>query len=811
MSTKRNLRSPRRIAEVIGTASVLCLAQAVHAELANSAEQSAGLDEIVVTATKRETNLQDTPVAVTVFSQANLDTNLVVDISDAVKFVPGVAYAEHGDQGAMTITMRGIGNDSAYTELDSPEVAMYINGIYSPRSQGTSAMLYDMDRVEVLRGPQGTLFGHNSTVGVIDLFTAKPQIGVFAGNAEVSAGDYEAYGSRGMLNLPVNDTLAFRIAFAQEKHDGYVQFQGVPTFVSTNPAIFGAPPNAYGLNTTPYVTMGPQYDSEDRVSYRLSGRWVPMDSLSWDLSYEHYVDRGIPEVPLMQAPRPGEPLFSILASFQPANDRRSDNIRSNISWSMNDYLNLTYIFGKTRMSGTENAQDDAGLAIPTSATTPGNGALQDAQTVGSEFDSYSNELQLKSTGTHLVDWIVGLYAFRERNFIRFDIDQYNGYAGGNANFNWAGAFIQPDRSQEDRSEFGQAVLHATDRLRLTAGVRDSFDDERDIGGRNVTFNCCAPPNVYGCGPYTYGLSLAQLLANNYAVSDNDAYTSSHKVTYLGRVDFDFTKDLLGYASVGTGYHPGRVEDGGTHDNPETLTNYEIGEKSTLFDGRMTLNTALYYENFKGYQVTSVVTTRNAEGQILASQTEQVNSQGVKGYGLEIELAAKATPVDTIQYQAAVMHTKMENLLTVDSRLYSLNPADPLANVANIAGNELPHAPRFSMTLGYDHDFFLPNGDSLVPHVAFHYETRSWLSYYNETIPIQGVSDWDEQKAYTRTDFTLTYKSGGEHKYELQGYVQNIEDKDIKTNSDIYKIENVPNAVALYMPPRTFGFRARYRF
>ena len=100
------------------------------------AESASDIPEVIVTATKRETNLQETPVAITVFSQAALDQNLVVDISDAVKYVPGVAYAEHGDQAGLTITMRGIGNDTAFTELDSPEVAMYVNGIYSPRSQG---------------------------------------------------------------------------------------------------------------------------------------------------------------------------------------------------------------------------------------------------------------------------------------------------------------------------------------------------------------------------------------------------------------------------------------------------------------------------------------------------------------------------------------------------------------------------------------------------------------------------------------------------------------------------------------------------
>jgi iron complex outermembrane recepter protein len=808
MSKKSKFRK-RHFAGVVGTTSALALSQMVRAELPNAQDPGSQLAEVVVTATKRETNLQETPVAVTAFSQITLDQNLVVDITDVAKFVPGVAFASHGDQGAVTITMRGIGNDSAYTELDSPEVATYINGIYSPRSQGTSTLLYDMDRVEVLRGPQGTLFGHNSTVGVIDLFTAKPQIGVFTGSAEVNAGDYNSFGTRGMLNIPVNDTLAFRIAYASQKHDGYVAFQPVPAIFSTDPAAFGSPPNAYGLNTTAYTTTGPRYFGEDRTSYRLSARWLPVEGLSWDISFENYQDTGNPEAPLMQNPRSGEPLLSILASFPPNNDLKSNDLRSNISWNINDYLNLTYIAGRSDLSHTENMQDDAGIAIPTSPSTPGNGALQDAQTVYSDFFSYSNELQLKSTGTHLIDWIVGLYAFREHNGIRFDINQYNGYSGGT--FNWAGAFIQPDRSQEDRSEFAQAVWHVTDQLRLTGGLRDSFDDERDIGGRNITFNGCQPPSVSNCGPFTYGLDLAQLLANNYVDSDNDAYTSSHKLTYLARADFNVTPDLLVYASVGTGYHPGRVEDGGAHDDPETLTNYEIGEKSTLFNGRVTANVALYYEDFKGYQVTSVVTQRNAAGNILASQTEQVNSQGATGYGLEFELAAKPTSLDTVQFSTAIEKTKMENLLTVDSRLYSLNPADPLANVVNIAGNELPHAPRFSATLGYDHSIPLPNGDSLLPHVAFHYETRSWLSYYNESAPVQGVSDWDQQKAYTRTDFTMTYVGGGERKYEVQAYVQNIENKDIKTNSDIYKVEGVNYPVALYMPPRTFGFKVRYKF
>jgi iron complex outermembrane receptor protein len=277
------------------------------------------------------------------------------------------------------------------------------------------------------------------------------------------------------------------------------------------------------------------------------------------------------------------------------------------------------------------------------------------------------------------------------------------------------------------------------------------------------------------------------------------------------VDFDIAQHVLGYASVGTGYHPGRVEDGGTHDNPETLTNFEIGEKATLFDGRVTANTAVYFQNFKGYQVTSVVTTKNAAGETIKSQTEQINAQGAKGYGLEFELAAKITPDDFVQFSSSLMHNWMENLLTVDSRLYSLNPADPTAHVVNIKDNQLPHSPTASLTLGYDHTFTLPNGDALVPHVSTHFETRSWLSYYNETVPIGGVSDWDQQKAYTRTDLSLTYKGQGDKRYEVEAFVRNVENKDIKANAAVYNIQNVPYPLAIYQPPRTWGIKLRYHF
>jgi iron complex outermembrane receptor protein len=121
-----------------------------------------------------------------------------------------------------------------------------------------------------------------------------------------------------------------------------------------------------------------------------------------------------------------------------------------------------------------------------------------------------------------------------------------------------------------------------------------------------------------------------------------------------------------------------------------------------------------------------------------------------------------------------------------------------------------------MTLGYDHVFTLPNGDAVVPHLDTHFETMSWLSYYNERVPIGGVSDWDQQKAYSRTELALTYKAQGDKKYEVEGYVRNVENKDVKTNSSVYMVQNsagtnVPYPLAIYQPPRTYGVTFRYRF
>lgn len=748
------------------------------------------IEEIVVTATKRETNLQNTPIAISAFSQKSLSQQQVKDVTDLARFVPSLAFSEHGDQGSINLTMRGIGNDAAFTEVADPEVAIYIDGIYSPRAQGASVLMYDMDRVEVDRGPQGTLYGRNATVGAINMITARPDFSGEHGSFEVVGGSYNRLGTRGMFNIPMSDTLAFRLAFITEQHDGYADYQ--------------QPPNIAGIDKSAFVTSGKKYYAQDQKSVRLSGEWKPNDRFTWNLNGEGYLDTGAPVIDLMQTPRPGQSMWSTLSDTAPETNRYTYGVRSQMDYALTDHIAASYIAGWQRTGGSADSDSDAGSLPPVSDTSP-QGAFQEDHTVSSQYDAYSHEVQLKSTGKNTIDWILGGYFSHETNKIRFDIDIRNGYRLGT--FNWAGSFIQADREIESKAVFGQAVWHVTDAIRVTGGLRYTDDTKQDVGGRNVTFAGCptgvdptlCQTGIFGAYPGATAEQLVNLLPG-YAISPNDVKGEWDKLTWLVRADADINANVLAYASIGTGFKSGNIEDGGRLAGPETLTNYEIGTKTKLFDGRATLNLAAYYEDFTGYQVNSVITQRDANGNVISSQLVTQNAKGATAYGFEAELNAKLTAHDTFQASISLLHTELEALASIDGRLY--NQSDP-TKIQQLKGNELPHAPLFSGTLTYEHSFDLPSGGQLTPRFTTHIESRSWLSYFN-------AGAFDEQKAYTRSDIALRYDPPS-HVYSLEAFVLNVEDNNIRVTADSFGAPNNPVFMSILQPPRTWGLRASAKF
>lgn len=810
-------------------AAALCMTTTAEAQDAapqgapQSAAPQASDGDIIVTATRRETTLQSTPIAVSAFGQAQLDKQQVKDVTDLARFVPSLQFNQQGDQSAVLLTLRGIGNDSAYTEVADPEVAIYVDGIYSPRSQGASVLMYDMERVEVLRGPQGTLFGRNATVGALSLISAKPKLGVFEGNVEVTGGNYDRLGIRGAINIPITDTLAARVAFVSDRHDGYADYQPAPDIA--------------GINKSAFVTSGKKYYAADQKSLRGSLLWQPSDRFSWNLSAEGFWDTGAPVIGLLQTPRAGTKRWSTLSDTAPDTDRYSAAVRSTMNYDITDGVQLSYIAGWSRIGGSTQTDADAGALPPTGEVdASGNdlplGAFGENRTLSSRYDFQSHEVQLKSSGEQTFDWILGAYYSHEKNRIRFDIDQRNGYRDGT--FSWAGSFIQANRQIDSRAVFGQVVWHATDAIRVTGGLRYTSDKKEDIGGRNVTYSGdgCTPADlapggacqagIFGAYPGATAEELVNLLPG-FSISSNDVKGKWDKLTYLARVDADLAEDVLGYASVSTGFKSGNIQDNAGLTDPETLTNYEVGLKSRFLDRMITLNLAAYYSDFKGYQVNQAVTFRDDEGNVTSSQMITQNAKGAKAYGLEAELTANFTPNDRLQFSGTLQKTKMDDLESVDGRLYDGGKA---SSIVQLKGNELAHAPRFSATASYEHDFVMASGATITPRLTTHYETASWLSYFNgDANPFVNANDpadnmlnrgtngtdWDRQKAYFRSDASLRFTSA-DQKYSVEAFVMNIEDKKIRTNASAFGTPRYdPVFLSNLQAPRTWGVRAKASF
>ena len=796
----KRLRSPIQMAILALMAGTNVYA--ADAPAAQAAEQSAAataaadknstsITEVYVTATKRTTSLQKTPVAVTALNAAALDDNHVQTIQDVVNLVPGFAATSQGDHGVITMTLRGIGNDSAKTEYADPEVASFVDGIYSPRPEGATALLFDLEAIEVLRGPQGTLWGRNSSVGAVNMQTVKPEIGSSSGSFEGGYGSYARFGARGAVNIPINDTMAMRFAVVHEQHDGYVDYQAPPNIsladqhaaadpviAAWNTAHPGNPMAFQPLNQNLFVRNGQKYGAQDQTAARLSFLWQPSAALKWNVAYEHYVDRGTPNMNLMQTPRAGQEFWSALIDTAPNVNRDSNSLRSRVDYAISPDISLAYIAGYSRFNGSSTYDQDGGAVVPTSFTSGGN--HQEDNTVWSKYKNYSHELEIQSTGKRDVDWLLGLYYANEDNGIRFDIPIMNGTEQGTVG--WQGSFIQPKETVDSKAVFGQATWNATDSLHLTGGLRYTSDERKNIGGTNNS--CCAAtaPQV-PVSPSTNPLDPSSGFST---YQKNDGVFNDHKLTGLIRVNYDIDKNNMVYASVSTGYKSGGLQDGGVPYGSETLTNYEVGSKSTFLGGTVRMNNAAYYEKFKGFQFSAPIT--NPDGSRGLATT---NAEGAKIWGLETEIAAKITKEDRVQFTAAYTHAELGHLIG-GSNDYVL-PACSVPGIStclDVTGNTMPHSPKFSAQVMYQHSFQLAGG-TLVPRISAHYETASWLSVFNLGAP-------DQQKSYTRTDLGLRFDA--DSKWYVDAFVRNAEDAKIKTSA----LSANGAWQAQYLPPRTFG-------
>jgi iron complex outermembrane receptor protein len=770
------------------------------------------MERIVVTATRRNTYVQETPLAITAYSQDTLNNNQVKDLASLTSMVPSLLVEQHGDSGGVHVYMRGVGSAN-HTELGDPAVAFYIDGIYVPRPQGATALMYDLSHVEVARGPQGTLNGRNSTAGAVNLVSGAPSTEKVFGSATIVAGDYHRIQTQGMINIPLSDDIALRIAAIKDSHDGYVDFR-------------------QGSNVLPGAK---KYGAEDKMGARASLMWRFSPELKANFIADYYKDQGAGNVYLAAEPAAGTELRSALIDTPGTLDQSITTYKGKLNYHPSDALDLTYLGSWSRYKRTNANDADAGL-FP--------GYKSENRTDWSQFDSYSHELQARSDNDAPFQWVGGLFFFGEKNKIRFDIDRSQisqetvaqDIANGSVIFvqptvgQYASAmsFIQGNRQLKSKAAFVQASQQINDDIKVTAGARYTKDHKFDIGGQNwacpnwpanvplgttvltadqikqLVTPGSGPLNTHNIGP---GGVVSTATCGN-TPGDNTADLEYGQATWLGRVEYKLAPSILTYASVTTGFHSPAIGDGGATTKPEKLTSYELGLKSDLFDRALTLNLAAFHMKYKD----------KLESQVVNSVLANFNAAGATVNGVESEWTWRPTKVDRFTGNATWLDAKYDSFISCDvdaARANGQSCGSTAPNV-DVGGSRLKHAPKFSTTLQYERDFMSSRG-MFTPRLSAHYEGESFVGAGAFSNDVPGHAGVKTQKAYGTLDLSLRFQPLNKA-YTAEIFVQNVTDREVKLDVvELCTDTGMPCQPkqqiygAFYNAPRTAGARVSMKF
>ena len=783
------------------------------------------LEEIVVTATKREELMQDAPVAVSVISGDILDRAGIVDPDSLAEMVPNVDVNSEANRDGLIITIRGVSGTDVRNGAD-PTTAFHVDGSYVPRLSGANAYFFDTERVEVLRGPQGTLYGRNSTSGVVNVISRKPEFGDVSGNVEVAAGNYEQVIARGAINIPFSDNVAFRGAFMHNSHDGYSENGGSGSVGITENA-----------------------NDADEMAFRAHLLWNVGDNTSLLLTGERYDRDGVGQAganlgclseaelaPFGQttvtAAQPGGAVITCNNTSDPLRHNPLNTQGHRDNSDTNFRLQVDHSFGSTdlfylaafRSHERDYLDDNDGTAIIANGIAATGSIVENTQS-----DTWTHELRLQSSGDGPFQWIAGLYYLEEEVdgmfavFLPRDPTRNAGMAPPPvATFGFDQQIVQfIDRglTSESSAVFVSGSYDISDSVTLRAGVRTT-KDEKDKGGNfadpesgstfNVFFNNAGTNGDPTGRTFNIGGSMdADRRDNGIPQVSTPDWTET---TWNVGLDWRLNDELMTYLKVGTGYKSGgwnRGSQGTTSDgtlfvfNPEEITAIEAGAKWDLLDGRGRLNFAAFHYDYTDMQQAAIF-TNPADG---TRTNVTFNAAESTIYGLEVE--------GTFLFGNTGSITGSLGYLSAEYDKFEGYQDDFTGVEVDVSGNDLPRSPDFNVSINIVPATFDGLGGTWTPTLFFHYESESFFDIANRSIGSSGAGIRD---AYTKTSFTLGYahEDGG---FFGEAFVYNLEDDEVfnssSCGSSVGSASSLPNPVydcfATYEPPRTYGLRLGYRF
>jgi iron complex outermembrane recepter protein len=691
------------------------------------------LEDVVVTARRRAENAQDVPIPITAITGNSLEESGQYRLEDLNERLPSL-NAQFANPRQTSIAVRGLGNNPANDGLES-SVGVYLDDVYLGRPGMANQDLVDLDQVSLLRGPQGTLFGKNTTAGVLNLTTRSPSFKP-DGVIETSFGNYGYYQVRGTLSGPINDdTLAGRISYSKTSRDGYIDD----------------------------VTDGRRLNGVDRQGLRGQLLFKPNDTLSVRVigDYEKEDSDCCVSVLYNVGPNNGALLKARLAAAG-ATEIYDPNF---LSTSINDYQHMRVRQGggsvqaNWRFDGGYNLTSitayRAWYFVPTNDAdgTSVSAIINAGQAANDE--QWSQELRLASPTGGPIDWVAGIYYFYQYQS-NLAYTQYGPAAqalyGLPAFYNGAYSQVRAYPKTNSYAAFGQGTWHLTDQWSLTAGLRDTYEDKTSHIERDAPTG--AP-----------GISLALP-----AYSSGGLRVSNDNVSALLSLGYKFDPNLLGYLSASHGAKAGGINESvpaaglpasSLYVAPETANDYELGIKSTLLDQHLLVNVNLFWTDVKNYQATQLdETTPGVFVQTLS------NIGGVRTRGVETEVTAK--PVDwfafdlNASYNDAVYTSYANAPCSAESTLTG-------QVTCNLTGEQVVGAPRWVV-----------NPDVSVNHSVGGGVNGYALAGYSWRSSFFGTSDNSEYglvKAYGLVNLRLGVRGDlGSKKLDFSLWANNALDK-----------------------------------
>ncbi|GHC83815.1 hypothetical protein GCM10019060_03570 [Novosphingobium pokkalii] len=770
------MRQPSRLRAVLLACSIFAPSATALAQEATAPQApTSGLNDIVVTAQRRSESLQRAALAVSAVSGDALATAGITRPTDLGTVVPVLQIAPAA--GPYTLFyLRGVGNFNG-NALSDPAIAFNFDGVYVGRPSATTGFFYDIDRIEVLKGPQGTLYGRNATGGAINVITTKPRLNETSGAASVEYGNYNAVNVDAALNLPLGQNAALRAAGTFVRHDGY---------------------------------MRDGTDDQNDLSGRLSLRWEPSAAVSVNIVADAFRQRGKGQggtpVALGIDGRPGylsdegkafvatQPNLLLGQSMTPLS--QTPFLHNNF-WGVSATVDWRTALGTFTVipayrEGSLNFRSDV----------PGFYIWQRER----DYQG-SLEARLTSDDARPLRYLLGGFYYRETNRIPF----YYIYQQANVNL------VQYRQDDENAAAFGRLTYAVTPSIRLTAGARYTSEVKRLDGTLAGNVRACVLASCPDADPLSFSLALdppnfnpaagagtvtLPVFVDNSGASGRRAHFD--RATFRLGADWDVTDRNLLYASYESGFKSGGfffTSDEGVY-RPETISAFTLGSKNRFWGQRIQINAELFYWIYRNQQISHLV--NDSAGQAIFA-TQNVGRATYKGAEIDARarLATNTELSADIQYLDARYSTFVYDAPNTNGGVSNGTGCPSLAVSTNYtidcSGFRPPYAPEWTINLGGQQTIPLQRGD-LVADVHAHWQSTTLTG-------LEFVRD-EYQKAYWLVDAQLTYRAPGD-RFTLGVYGRNLFDATTIANSG-------PTAFTIYTsaalnPPRTYGVRASVKF